>query len=257
MGSKMKIRGLNAELLADEYAAPVRDGLVAWCNLTDNVTKAPKNLAPSGVNLVTVGAPTVGSGGGSMVLTGNSNYYQTNINDPMEATIFMVAKTDAALSSLATRPIFYAADNGVPLLENTETTTGGLICRIFDSSGNKFSSQASRGTSVSDDVTGLINQTFADYTAWALTMHEIPEASGVNTMTNVTTSSASSSSGTAPRFPTQRKILIGSGHATPSNNGTCEISQWIMYDRLLSTDEKNAIIADIRAYQLRRFSRTV
>jgi hypothetical protein len=195
------------------------------------------------------------SGNGGVQFKGATNYFQTPIVEPTAATYFSVCRSLDTLADIAHRPTFFGADGGVPLDGSSTTTTAGTIFRVFASGA--LSAGFSRGTSVADDVPGTCTLTGIANGSWALIVHKVPGGSGVNTMINKTTgASDDSNEAAAPRFPSAHTLRLGSGY-NAAYTGTCEYAQWVAYDELLADAAIDAVVADIRAYQLRRFSRVV
>jgi hypothetical protein len=254
MGTKITARGVDAELTATEYAAPVRDGLLAWHFMSDNVAKSAKNYAPDQPDAVIVGAPTMISGNGGVQFKSSTDYLQTLFVEPTAATYFTVCRTLDTLADIAHRPYFFGADGGAPL-DGSGGATFGTAFRVF--AANALSAGFGRGTSVADDVAGTCTLTGITNTNWALIVHKVPGGSGVNTMINKTTgASDDSNDAPAPRFPSAHTLRVGSGY-NAAYLGTSEIAEWVAYERLLPDTEIDEVVADIRAYQLRRFSRVV
>lgn len=203
MGVQVIAKGVDAELYATEYAAPVRRGLEGIFFLNTSLEKSARNYAPGKTQASIVGAPVPSAN----FLSGksSSNYIQTDINETAEMTLFSIAR---ALNIPATTPM--APADAPMLITNYTNISPSGIFQWFSSptiiqAGAAYGADAGGASNPSASVT-------TDPTRWCLYSTVVKATSIVTTnhTTGATVTRTITNEGT--RQLSTRKFRIGSSY---------------------------------------------
>lgn len=239
-------RDLDVEAAATEFMLPVMDGMEAIHFLNGTVEKAAHNYAPGKQNAVVKGTPNALTS--YTKFKGNENYLETRIQESAAQTIYCIARTSDDLMSDATRPMYISTFTR-PAAAGGGTTFGVSLSSSNPGSGSIFQLIASRGTSVSDDITGSVSLSTPTPINWSLTVGLVKNASTKNEIYNLTTNEhAISSAANTPRFPSLGFYRIGSSYSTTAYLGESDIAFIAIASVAHTEDQIKANAAALRAY---------
>ncbi|AKO96838.1 hypothetical protein MALG_01662 [Marinovum algicola DG 898] len=244
------LRAKGNVIAPDGIDSPHQDGLLlshVFCDLTDGYFH--RNFAPGQPDSEIYGTVAPSLSGTAARFTGLSNFIQSKILEPRVGTVLMVASTVDSLADDANRPMFFGTWTGTPRGEATASTTFGLYSRITSaSSPNVVRMGAGRGTSVADDVNGdcalLANDVSAPH-IYSMTFSE----AGPNAAEDHTEGVTASDDSTAPRFPTDQMVRIGSGYA--QYTGICDLSIIRLWGKVLTPAAIAEEVAHAEAFMAR------
>lgn len=245
MGTLIRAKGTNVEGIAKVYAAAVRRGLRGIHFLNTNGNKAAHNYAPGnqGAQGAITGTPIVAAGYASC--KGRLNYFQSGIAEADEMTVFCIGRSsDTGLAS-ASRPSFLGTQQGV-------ATDGGIsdgINMYMTSAGSGMVSfTASYGHNDADRNNLVCSVSWANITTFALFVATI-SAAGITfrDVTNNRTNTVTPPVG-LPRRRSTNKLRLGSAYN--AFDGLCDVALVQVHDVVLTTEEKDATIAQLRRYAL-------
>lgn len=242
MGVRLVAKGVDAESVATEYAAPVRRGLEAVHFLNTSLTKAARNFAPGKGQGKVVGSPVPQAA--YLSCKGTVACIESAMAESESMTLFIIARTAADGSVVPDRPMFLGNYQG----QNVDGGTAwgvsiylGALNRITATAG--YGSDAASNTNVLAAVTKT-----AVANLWGLYMIQVtPTAVVIRDFTSGLTQSASPS---LPRRLAIGKIRIGSGQSNLL--GSCDVAAFQGHSVALTEAEIQSTVADLRAYAARR-----
>lgn len=241
------IRSKNLAAAPRVYANPVQDGLLAnhiFCTQTADLFA--RNFAPNQPDGAIYGSPSLSLGGTAARFKGLQDFLQTGVQEPRAGTVLCVISSTATMADNANSPMWYGTFVNTPLDEATASNTFGISARVTAAGAVRFG--AGRGTSVADDHEGDTAIVQPDHTAPTLYTCTFPNtaATALTDHTNDNTSADADPGFDDPRFPTDAQVRVGSGYST--YEGICDVSVFRMWNRVLSTTEIDAEVADARRF---------
>lgn len=245
MGTQLRAKGTNVESIAKVYAASVRRGLRGIHFLNTDGSKAAHNYAPGNqaAQGSVAGTPTITAGYASC--KGRLNYIRSAIAEADEMTVFIIARSsDTGLAS-ATRPSFLGTQQG------TATDGGisdGINMYMTSAGGGVISFTAAYGNNDADRTNLVCSISWANVTSFALFVATINSAGiTLRDVTNNRTNTVTPTPG-LPRRRSTNKLRLGS--AFNAFDGFCDVALVQAHDVILTTEEKDATIAQLRRYAL-------
>lgn len=226
--------GTNAKHLT--YAPRITSGLRGLYLFGDTLAHSKRNHAPSGDDLTVVGSPVIEATHAR--LTGLSNYFDTGLLETSAMTYIAVSRSVGSPTSNADSAPIVGNFRGSTVAEygnHLVWTDSGGADRITFSIGTD-----NGGALVTDGV--ALNETTQD---WDLIIAGSDGAA--SDIYNITddTSNNGSAYANSRAAATVDNLLIGSFYT--SFAGEVDIHQIWIFDRLLTSDERTTLTADIRA----------
>lgn len=247
MGTQFIARNVDAEAYATEYAAPVRRGLESWHFLNTSATKAARNYAPGKQSGSIIGTPVEFAS--HIQFKGLENFIQTNTSETANQTFFSVVKSTDSLVDDATRPMYFGTFKSQLPNGNPADTTFG--CALYAATSTGITATAGRGNTTLDDTAAGVTLSGQNPASWSLVVSTAHSNLSPATVKNVTSGVTTvGTTPTLPRLVSDGKYRIGSGFL--QFGGTCDMAFWGAYSVVLTASEIDAVVADIRAYMLRR-----
>lgn len=238
------IAASDAEAFATKLLPPVSRGLLAMHLLNESLEKVARNYALGQPNGVVVGGPAIGAD--HLGVTGLSAFIQTQIEEPLEGTYFVVARATSTMAADATKPMLFGTFQSPAAAGGGNTFGVSMVL----TSQEQVAAYAGRGTSVSNDTSAAPTLAVPNTRDWALYAMQTPDAGG-SRLVNLTHNTESTFITPLPRFRSNGKFRIGSGYMT--FGGSADMALWSAYDRIL-TDEELSIQANwIRDYLRGRY----
>lgn len=242
MGVRFVAKGVNGEPTAREYAAPVRRGLEAIHFLNESLAKCERNFAPDKVKGTQVGDPVPQAA--FLSCKGTVNCIETSMSESESMTMFVIARTAADGSVVAERPMFIGNYQG-------KHVDGGNAfgVSIYLSALNRITGTAGFGADAAANENKLAGITKAAVAnLWGLYMFQVSPVAV--TLRDFTANLTQVTSASTPRRMATGKIRVGSGQSNLL--GSCDIALFQGHSVLLTEQEIQATVADLRAYALRR-----
>lgn len=242
MGVRLVAKGVDAESVATEYAAPVRRGLEAVHFLNTSLTKAGRNFAPGKGQSKVVGAPVPQAA--YLSCKGTVNLIETAMAESESMTMFVIARTAADGSVAADRPMFLGNYQG-------QAGDGGAAygVSIYLSALNRITATAGYGSDAGTNTNVLAGVTKpAVANLWGLYMIQVTPTAVV--MRDLTSGLTQTTSASLPRRLATGKIRIGSGQTNLL--GACDVAVFQGHSVALTETEIQTTVADLRAYAARR-----
>lgn len=200
-----------------------------------SLTKMTRNFASGAVEGAVVGTPVIGAG--FTTFTGNANYLSTQIDDTALMTAFAIFKRPVGWSGDA----MVLSNNGLVNGDNTAGTNFWLTAAGTVSFGAARDNGSGAATAASAAITLPSN------TNWNLC---IGEAGTVNKITSMTNNLTASSVTATARFVKTGKLRIGASYSA-SHAGQVDIMITVVIPRVLTTPERDSVVAQLRAYALK------
>lgn len=245
MTTRIVAKGSNIEDKATKYSANIRRGLKGIHFLNTEKEKIAHNYAPGNQDAQgsVVGSPVISPG--YAALKGRQNYVQSGIAEADEMTVFCIARSsDTGLDS-ATRPSFLGTQQGVA---PDGGTSDGINMYMTSVGSGAFSFTAAYGNSDADRTNLVCSIPWTNRANFALFEATISSL-GITfrDVTNNRTNTVTPPVG-LPRRRSTNKLRIGS--AFNAFDGFCDVALVQAHDVILTTEEKDATIAQLRRYAL-------
>lgn len=242
MGVRLVAKGVDAESVATEYAAPVRRGLEAVHFLNTSLTKAARNFAPGKGQSKVVGAPVPQTA--YLTCKGMVNFIESAMSETESMTMFVIARTAVDGSVVADRPMFLGNYQG-----QAGDSGPAYGVSIYLSALNRITATAGYGSDAGTNTNVLAGVTKpAVANVWGLYMIQVTPTAVV--MRDFTVGLTQTTSASLPRRLSTGKIRIGSGQTNLSGN--CDVAVFQGHSVALNESEIQATAADLRAYAARR-----
>jgi hypothetical protein len=243
----------NARLVDNDFIiSPVMNGLMGHNILGGTIAQSKKNGLRGSGDLSVIGSPVVSQN--YVSFTGTTAYMQSALMQQAEHTLICVARSSATFADPAHQPMFLSTFNGQNAAFPTYTTQG--LSMYVDKSG--FAAPKGKLTAISGAYptaapanasakTQQIDQ--VDFSSFRLFMLD-QSATGI-TINDITGATANTEAPYATGYASARStrpFAIG-GPANPMTYlGQCDIAYWAIYNRVLSAEEKSAIVTWLRSY---------
>lgn len=238
MGIQLLAKGVDAEAWAVEYNAPVRRGLEGLFFLNGSLEKLARNYAPGKPAATIMGAPVANANYGTF--KGMVNYLQTQIAETESMTLFVIGKAVVVAGDVDQAPMLLGSYNvgalsGVSIYLPTDQSIRGTAGYGNDDASNINASVGFAGVTVSN---------------WQL-YSVVISPTGVSTIAHTANLSATGPNPGMPRRLAGRLLRIGSGYST-ALKGVCDLAVAQIHNIAMTPEERNATVADLRAYAARR-----
>lgn len=195
-----------------------------------STAKLTRNFASGAAEGTVIGAPVISAA--STRFTGNSNYVDTQIDDSTNITMIAIAK----------RPTGWSGD--AMALSNNGQGGVNIGCSLWYLANGNIGFSAARDNGSGSQTSAIVSTTPADPLAWALV---IGEAGTANRFTNMTTNQTVLGTNTNARFVSPAKMRIGSSYQV-SHTGQIDVMVCVVIPRVLTTLERDSVVAQLRAY---------
>ena len=198
-----------------------------------SATKLTRNFASGAAEGTVVGAPVVSAA--SSRFTGQSNYVDTQADDSENITMIAIAK----------RPSGWSGD--AMAISNNGLGGVNIGCSLWYLANGNIGFSAARDNGSGSQTSAIASTTPADPLAWALV---IGEAGTANRFTNITTDQTVLGANTNARFVSPAKMRVGSSYQA-THTGQIDVMVCVVIPRVLTTLERDAVVAQLRAYALK------
>lgn len=255
MSTVIRAKGVFAEDFATSYASPVSRGLEAIHFTNTNSDKIARNYASGKANGSLMGTPTSIAAGSTRFKAG-TNGLITSVQEPEQATIFVIAKSPVNLGTipipLADRPAFWGTFQS-PLASNPGTTAQGIALYVTSQGGlaaNVLVDQGGTPTWVPSAFTAAESAPMIN--VWQLYSVTVGASDAVVALRNETTGQAAPTSPAGTRLLTTGRIRVGTLVTDTTHQGLADIAVAQIHSVVLTDAERMAVVADLRAYAARK-----
>ena len=243
----------NASLVDNDFIiSPVMDGLMGHNILGGTIAQSKKNGLRGAGDLSVIGSPVVSPN--YVSFTGTTAYMQSSLMQQAQHTLICVARSSATFADPAHQPMFLSTFSG----QNAaypNFTTQGLSMYVVNSGfpapkGKLTAISGAYPTASPANATAKTQQIDqADFSAFRLFILE-QSTTGI-TINDITGATANTEAPYATGYASARStrpFAIG-GPANPTTYmGQCDIAYWAIYNRVLSSEEKSAIVTWLRSF---------